>query len=723
MIITLNELNTYGLYESLPTPLKTLEDNKFFVFYYEVDEENVKLVVYDYKISKEPNVSLYRDVNEVAQRLNLMIPPKVGIFKNKFETRDGLFYQFLRTFNDPEKVRDLLDFAITQDRVSDLNVSTDAVNDINNAEDFKRTMGYFCPNRLQPITQVFDMVNSAFTDKFGSSLYSVKLKKIVSLVKFDGGVLPEMGGSFRFMVIGENADLTPEQREKLLEAKALVRSQEDMDKIYMYTGWALSFKDGKWRTNIADDLAEISMDHLIDNGGRKLYVPVNSSVEQMMSLLPNPNRLYALNYGGKLKDVLKHPTLFNYYPQLGTIPIFYFFGDQTYFDQNGNPLEEFYYAYNERGGYIVINGSTLSGSSLSILLHETQHAVQRIEDFATGGNQLFARFVASVGSDKVRQIFASINKMSTMIKDKLFTEEDMNLLIRAVKGEIAANGKAKMYKQALLESASSYEDYKSNYKSITFYLTLLIAENGDYMDSEIVELLNDKVGRIVFDLLDNVAVGYESANKVVDMFKKQQGYRDQDINRILFQSYENLYGEVESRSVQSSRLVESQYKNYFFLTQWEQGPIKQLVVIDGVDTVIDTDKINAAVETKDGVYVIHLQRDYSCVPVLHELGHIIFDALDKLGHKETITQEFKKSVEYSDVDEFFVDKFLVYLKNTIEDEGLRSDIAMHKLIKENVVINDLLNDFFTHQDSSVGAFEKLEAKERLQYLQTLLSMV
>lgn len=723
MIITLNELNTYGLYESLPAPLKTLEDRKFFVFYYEVDEENVKLKVYDYKISKEPNVSLYRDVEEVAKANNLVISPRVGIFKNKFETRDGLFYQFLRTFNDPEKVRDLYDYAITQDRVSDLNVSTDAVNDINNAEDFKRTIGYFCPNRLQPLTQVFDMVNEAFKQKFSLPLYSVKLKKIVTLIKYDGGVLPEMGGTFRFMVIGENADITPEQKEKLLEAKALVRSQEDMEKIYMYTGWALSLKDGKWRTNIADDLAEIKTDHLIDHGGRKLYVPVTSSVEQMMTLLANPNRLYTINYGGKLRDVLKHPTLFDYYPALGTMPIFYYYGNQTLFDQGGNPIEEFYYAYNERGGYVVINGSTLSGSSLSILLHETQHAVQRIENFATGGNQLFARFVASVGSDKVRQIFASINKMSTMIKDRLFTEEDMNSLIRAVKGEIATSPRAKMYKQALLDSASSYQDYISNYKSVTFYLTLFIAENGDYMDSDVVQILNDKVGRIIFDLLENVSVGYESANKVVDMFKRQQGYRDQDIQRILFQSYENLYGEVESRSVQASRLVESQYKNYFFLTEWEQGPIKQLVVIDGVDTIIDTEKIEAAVETKDDVYVIHLQRGYSCVPALHELGHIVFDALDKLGHRNTIAQELKKSIEYSDIEEFFVDKFLLYLRNTIEDDGLKTDISMHKIISENTVIKGLLDEFFTHQESEASGFEQIEAKERLQYLQTLLSMV
>jgi len=713
MIVTLNELKSFGLFETLPDLLKNLEDNLRFVFYYNVDEDNQKLNFYGSKKVKEVNVRLYQEVNDVAQKNNLVVPPKIGVFKNKFETRDGLFYLFLRSFNESNKVRELYEIAFEQDKVSDINVSTDAINEINSYEDIKRTIGYFCSNRIQPISQVFDMVNTSFQKKLSVPLYGVKLKKIVNLVKYDGGVLPEMGGTFRFMVIGENADMTPDQREKLAEAKALVRSFEPMEQIYMYTGWALSTRDGKWRTNIADDLAKINTRHLIDYGGRKLYPPIRSSVEQMMSLLPNPNKLYAINYGGKLREVLDHPTLFNYYPALGTIPIFYYYGEQIFFDQQGNPIEQFYFSHNERGGFIVINGSNISGSSLSILLHETQHAVQRIENFATGGNELFARFVASVGSAKVRQIFACINKMSTLFRNKMMTEQDMRNLQRAIKDEIAVKPQAKGVKQALLDQFTSFDDYQSNYKVIVFYLVLFIAEQGEYYDSEIVEVLRDKIGKTLYDLLDNVSAGYESANRVVEDLQKQGGYRTEDIQRVLFQSYENLYGEMESRSVQASRLVESQYKNYFFLTEWEMGPIQQLVVIDGVETIIESQKIEAAVETKDDEYVIHLQKSISCVPVLHELGHIVYDALVKLGHYDAIAAEMKKSISYRDVDEFFVDKFLAYLRLTIQDEGLETDIMEHRIISESEVINGILDDFFTDRETS----------ERLKYLQTLLSMI
>ena len=294
----------------------------------------------------------------------------------------------------------------------------------------------------------------------------------------------------------------------------------------------------------------------------------------------------------------------------------------------------------------------------------------------------------------------------------MFTDDDLRELRAVIKDQIASSETARQLKKNILDETATFEDYRSNYKNIAFYLTLFVAENGDYYDNEVVELLNSKIGSIVYELFDNVSAGYESANRVAEDLRKQSGYREDDIRKILFQSYQNLYGEIESRSVQSSRLVESQYKNYFFLTRWEMGPIQQLVVIDGADTIIDTQKIQAAVEKKDDQYVIHLQKDFSCVPILHELGHIVFDALVKLGYEDQIKVEMKKTLD-RDVDEYFVYQFLAYIRETINDDSVTNDILEDKIVEKNKVISEILDDFFTDRETT----------DRLKYLQNLLSMV
>jgi hypothetical protein len=205
--------------------------------------------------------------------------------------------------------------------------------------------------------------------------------------------------------------------------------------------------------------------------------------------------------------------------------------------------------------------------------------------------------------------------------------------------------------------------------------------------------------------------GYMQAKKYREKLISE-GYRENDIRNILFKSYENLYGELESRSTQSSRYVDSEYKNYFYLTKWENSPIQQITVIDGVEQIIDCSKIKAALETKDDSYVMHFQKTISCEPILHELGHIVHDALKTLGHNDIIEKEFDKEIMIDDIDEFFVDKFLGYLKEKIEDYDLANDFKLNFSIRGNERINKLLDEFFAEKS----------VNERLIYLQTILSL-
>jgi hypothetical protein len=239
-----------------------------------------------------------------------------------------------------------------------------------------------------------------------------------------------------------------------------------------------------------------------------------------------------------------------------------------------------------------------------------------------------------------------------------------------------------------------------------------VAEEGDFSTNDVVLYLQKKLGDIVFELFENVKEGYLQAKKYREILTSVEGLRDEDIRNVLFKSYENLYGELESRSTQSSRYVDSEYKNYFYLTKWENSPIQQITVIDGIETIIDSSKIKAAVETKDESYVMHFQKTISCEPILHELAHIVHDALNTLGRSDIIEKEFDKEIIIEDIDEFFVVKFLAYLKENIEDNNLAMDFRLNFSIRSNEKINKLLDEFFAEKS----------VNKRLLYLQTILSL-
>ena len=703
MKVTKQELKDFGLFDSLPEKLKNLGTGNYFVFYYDVDEENLKLKVFEDEVVKVVNVSLYRGMQEKQSKYRSSI--KIGFFSDTFETKDGIFYQFLRTYNSPDKVAEFYSNAIEQDKFVELNIATDAITEVYNSDDFRRSISYFSPSRIQTIMFVYDMVNQAFEKKLSKKLYGDCIKKAVSLVKFDGGVLPDMNGSFRFMVIGENANLSLIQKQRLEEAKMLIRSLQPIDKIYAKTGWALGDRDGKWRTNIADDKASLSNSLLYDYGGRKLYIPQGNTQEGILPLLNNPEKLYAFGYQGRLSDIVKHPTLYEYYPRLASMPLIYWYGD------NNAGGENFYFSDNSRGGFILINGSKQSGDSLSIMLHEIQHSIQRVEGYATGGNLFFAQFVASLGGNSVRKIFACINKMQHYFRDELFSDSDRLQLQDIIKYSLYKSSEAKGLRNSILEYFKDQDTYTNSYKTVNFLMILLIAEEGDFSSNDLVMFLQDKIGDIVFELFENVSAGYSVAKKYREKLLGE-GYREGDIGSILFKGYENLYGEMESRSVQSSRFLQSEYKNYFYLTSWEREPLQQLTIIDGIEEIINCTEIKAAVETKDGVYVLHFEKSNSITPFLHELGHIVYDGLVTLGYQDRIKKEFDKEI-IKDIEEFFVSRFIGYLRERLDDDRIRMDTKMDFSIRANEEINKILDEFFA--DAQIS--------ERLKYLQTVLSLI
>ena len=109
--------------------------------------------------------------------------------------------------------------------------------------------------------------------------------------------------------------------------------------------------------------------------------------------------------------------------------------------------------------------------------------------------------------------------------------------------------------------------------------------------------------------------------------------------------------------------------------------------------------------------MLHFKKDNSSIPFLHELGHIVHDCLVDLGNDKALRDEFDNDLHYNDYNEWFVDKFIAYLKANFEDYYLQNDLA-YFLKNQNKAVSKMLNDFF----------EETEVSAKLKFLHTILSI-
>lgn len=168
------------------------------------------------------------------------------------------------------------------------------------------------------------------------------------LLLASGGLAsPEAGaaGVFGGRLQSRKANLS-----KLLRAQLLELDNKSPQYIWKETGWVRG-KDKDWRYEISDADAKLK------------------------------NR-----YGETVGEMLDHPTLFEHYPDIANIKI----------DFNSGRGEGFYSNPSWHGGqgeeYISLNPEDFhatgefDGSTMSVLLHEIQHAVQFRERFQNGAN-------------------------------------------------------------------------------------------------------------------------------------------------------------------------------------------------------------------------------------------------------------------------------------------------------------------------------------------------
>lgn len=194
------------------------------------------------------------------------------------------------------------------------------------------------------------------------------------------GLLPFVPGAAAIMRGIKGAERSGEE-VKLTEAQRMAEEGLSPADIWDETGWYQGV-DEQWRSEIPDFKSRVNIDNLEPKKPGFL--------KQMFKSVSGSNIS-----GGQLQDVLEHPDFFRNYPDFNPTVV-------TYYDPRGKAFAE----YNELDDIISINLSPHYDEAKDIvgdiespeyleevqnqikdtLLHEVQHGVQSVEDFAGGGD-------------------------------------------------------------------------------------------------------------------------------------------------------------------------------------------------------------------------------------------------------------------------------------------------------------------------------------------------
>jgi hypothetical protein len=217
---------------------------------------------------------------------------------------------------------------------------------------------------------------------------------------YGGGKFFEDYNKIREQFIGEqgaeradHAEEVSTRLDNLSVAREMENDKKDAKAIKMATGWERG-ADGKWRYEIPD-LKYFSKGDAgykkarekqpwskeLDGLSDKIFdgEELSDSENQRFDELAQKEEKFKTDYLNRekphLADWVENDELFKAYPDLKRVELM--FTDQLPANMGGS--------YNERDHTIVVNTNYV-GDIASVLAHEVQHAIQKIEGFASGGN-------------------------------------------------------------------------------------------------------------------------------------------------------------------------------------------------------------------------------------------------------------------------------------------------------------------------------------------------
>jgi hypothetical protein len=183
------------------------------------------------------------------------------------------------------------------------------------------------------------------------------------------------------MFIGPSSKMF--NKDMALKASQMSKKGATPQEIWQTTG-TVKGPDGQWRQEISDKASKYDPDALKE-------------------LKENPQFDY-LKDTQPLGGVLEHPELYKAYPDVGDIPVHFMPGERM----NGA-----YAAYAPKTNRMTLKDSLDPQKARSSTLHETQHAIQELENFAVGGNP---RDFAKIAYEANQQIDTLNSKMSDLVK-------------------------------------------------------------------------------------------------------------------------------------------------------------------------------------------------------------------------------------------------------------------------------------------------------------------
>lgn len=721
MIITVQDLAKYNILGFMPEEVSYLKQGQYLTFFYNFsDELGSILSIRNVKIVDHLVLSCYNGLSPSE---------RFGYFTEGFNTQSKLFYLVLSygvlMSENKEQNETILKNCFIEFKKRDI--------DSAKAKLEKTTYGNIFPvfsrqnfvtafNQFVigddiyklPALSIFDMVDGYLNKVQKKGLYGPTLNKIVKAIPNpNGGFITEYGNKLKYFSVGEKSNIV-KNNPNFSQAKELYRQGIPINDIFIQTGFWRSKFDTMWRFAInGDESASI------------IHPEPNFIFRKKDSNFPyevNSNRLLDDNYlrGLTLKgwdtvlgDVLTFPELYKHYPSLYNTKIFY--GAET--------TERYNFYYQPSNKYLVIYGDPNKWDIKTVLLHEVQHAVQAIEGFATGGSPDVAKMIQAIGGNGVKEYFFTVDYIK-----KIFLQEAReggtysftfyNLLAKdngftIYTQEQYYNGREAIFMQIL--------GFRANLARAVAGANSTEATSIDkFLGEEIV-----KGFKVIIDLA-------EKAEKMTGRLIGS-GFTREQAQYSYFRAYESLLGEMEARDTQHSANIVFPVDNYFLPITSESIPDEEVNVAFEMNyeeeekSFVPTSPMGAIEKDENGKFTIHLYESFNTDPILHELGHIVFQSLtaddqQSILSKMTNALTAEKITEAGGNEEVFCQLFIAYIFNLNLDEDFNSEFARGNKFKESKFLNSEFSQILNFDLIDTKASDK-EYEDRKKYLSLLLTEI
>lgn len=417
--------------------------------------------------------------------------------------------------------------------------------------------------------------------------------------------------------------------EKLAIAQQMESKGVSTGTIQRETGW---FKgvDDMWRFEISDDQAKFTAEN------------------------------FQIDYPYTLDEVLDHPELYAAYPNLGNINV-------AFTKDDGDEASGAYYESRNR---ILVNWTGNRDETLSVLLHEVQHAIQSRENFARGGS------MESEFTESVKRAVQDLQEYSTNQAEgwKRYNWRKVDNAEEA--SELARNALVYQSAQRLIDY-SKRDKPSGVFRLIRNEMQWIYGERfyGNRAANDIQRMFYDipKRGDKRNSFLRNMA--WEGGQFLLDSIPAEQRQSFKDDPRMVqsmvkalerqaskaraelkplnelekksrtakalqektkhkrpYEIYRALAGEIEARTTQARQnLTAEERRNRPVRRDMDVDPSEAIVVIGGRELRVPTVMQSAGAQAPRGAFnpennTIALLKNADLSTFLHEAGHFFFES-------------------------------------------------------------------------------------------------